>query len=107
MKALCERMSVEMFPAVRALIARELVDALGFSQIEAARKMGLTQPAVSQYRSELRGSKVKVLKGNLKIFSRIQESARILAKSRKKDNSELSAKMLCDICKEIRDQGLI
>ncbi len=106
MKALCERMSAEMFPAVRALIAKELVDSLGFNQLETARKMGLTQPAISQYRNELRGVRVKVLKGNLKIFSRIQESARLIAKSRKRDNTKLSEEIMCSVCKEIRGQGL-
>lgn len=107
MKSVCEQMSAEMFPAVRALIAKELVEALGFSQVEVAQKMSITQPAVSQYQNELRGTKAKILKGNLRVFSLIQEAARVLAKSKRKDNSQLSGELLCNICKEIRGQGLL
>ena len=106
MRSVCDRMSKEMFPAVRALVARELVDVYGFSQRDAAFRMGLTQPAISQYRNNLRGSKVRLLKGNLKVFSLIQEAAASLAKSRKRDNREMIERDLCRICKEIRGQNI-
>jgi predicted transcriptional regulator len=55
MRTKCERAVADIFPVARALIARKLVEVYGISQTAAARKMGLTQPAVSQYVKEIRG----------------------------------------------------
>jgi len=43
-------------PALRALVARSLVTKHGFSQRQAARKMGVTQATVSNYIREKRGT---------------------------------------------------
>jgi len=55
MKSTCETVAQEIFPGVRALIAKKLVEVYGFSQTEAAKKLGLSQPAISQYKKNLRG----------------------------------------------------
>ena len=51
----CEKMVHGVFPVARSLIAKKLTEVYGMSQTEAARKMGLSQPAVSQYRKDVRG----------------------------------------------------
>jgi predicted transcriptional regulator len=51
----CERAAGDVLPRARALIARKLVDVYGLSRTEAAKRMGLTQPAISQYVKETRG----------------------------------------------------
>lgn len=47
----------ELVPAMRAYIAKKLVEAYGLSQKQAAQKLGTTQPAISQYKRGIRGSK--------------------------------------------------
>ncbi len=47
----------EVIPAMRAFIAKKLVEAYGLSQKQAAQKLGTTQPAISQYKRGLRGHK--------------------------------------------------
>lgn len=103
MKPFCELVVQEIFPAVRALIAKELMFSLNYTQMEAGEKMGVTQPAISQYQRELRGKKVKLIKENEKVSSLIKQSAKELAKS----NNPYNSIVLCNICKEIRKTGLL
>lgn len=54
----------EVIPAMRAFIAKKLVEAYGLSQKQAAQKLGTTQPAISQYKRGLRGYKSASLFAN-------------------------------------------
>lgn len=92
-----------IFPAIRALIAKELMENLNHTQNETAHLMGITQPAISQYRHELRGKKVAILEGNTSVSSLISQSAKSLAKKDRNENSGI----MCSICREIRAQGLL
>jgi len=89
----CEYMVREIFPSLRAMIAKDLVSDYGMSQGEAASLIGITQPAVSQYMRSLRG------KGALQeepVRQAIKEISRGLhAKTIGKD--DLPAKF-CEIC---------
>lgn len=51
----------EVIPAMRAYIAKKLVEAYGLSQKQAAQKLGTTQPAISQYKRGVRGYKAASL----------------------------------------------
>lgn len=55
MRPPCEIVVKEVLPALRAILVRDLVRRHRLSQVEVARKLGVTQPAVSQYLSFLRG----------------------------------------------------
>jgi len=57
MKTPCEEVIKEVIPTIRALIAKDLCLKYGFTQIEAAKKLGITQAAISQYISLKRGGK--------------------------------------------------
>ncbi len=103
MRPYCEIMVTDVFPMIRALMAKELTENLGFTQAEAANKMGLTQPAISQYKKEMRAAKIDILENNEKIMQYITDGARQLANSKKPAQSTL----LCDICREIRTSGLL
>ena len=54
MKLPCQSIVWNVLPAIRAAIAEELI-ALGVSQLEAARLLEMTPPAISQYRTGKRG----------------------------------------------------
>lgn len=54
MKTIFDLVSQEALPLVRAMTTRSLLDN-GFSQKQIADKLGLTQPAISQYKNKLRG----------------------------------------------------
>jgi predicted transcriptional regulator len=57
MRMKCEAAVRDVFPVARAMIAKNLVDVYKFSQIQASRRMGISQPAISQYRKNIRGSR--------------------------------------------------
>lgn len=103
MRPYCEIMVTDVFPVIRALMAKELTENLGFTQAEAAHKMCLTQPAISQYKKEMRAAKIDILESSEKIMLYIKDGARQLANSKKPAQSGI----LCSICREIRTSGLL
>ncbi len=76
MRLLCEVIAFDILPAARALIAKRLTDTYGFSQKEAAEAMGLTQPAVSQYKSNARGHKIEAFTGSPEAMMAMDELAK-------------------------------
>ncbi len=53
----CEIIGKYVLPVFRSMLARELVQKYGLSQTDAAKKLGTTQAAVSQYLSSKRAYK--------------------------------------------------
>ena len=89
MKLPCERF-VEKLPVLRALITNEIVTTFGLTQEQAARKLGITQPAISQY---LKGSRGRSNLANKKL----KLEARKIAKSIIEGKSKFP-KTVCSIC---------
>jgi hypothetical protein len=52
--------SKSVIPAIRAMVVRRLVDEHGMTQLQAARLLGITQPAVSKYMHNKRGVAIKL-----------------------------------------------
>ena len=103
MKPFCEIMVGDVFPAVRAIIAKELTETLNYTQSDTARIMGVTQPAISQYKKEFRGTKVKILLDNEHINLALRQAARKLTTLK----SPFDSHIMCDLCLEIRNEGLL
>ncbi len=93
----------DIFPTVRALIARELMETFNYNQAETALKMGVTQPAISQYTRELRGKRAKLLEGNTVVSSSIASAAKMLAKAK----NPFESGILCTVCRDIRRSGIL
>ena len=55
-----ELASKSVIPAIRALIVKRLVEEHGMTQQEAAKLLGVTQPAVSKYLHEKRGAAIRL-----------------------------------------------
>lgn len=105
MKPFCEIIVADILPALRALIAKELTDTYDLSQTEVSKKLGITQPAISQYKSELRGYRVKLLKSNKNTMKFIKELAKQIASGEIK-SFDIHRK-LCEICMVIRKEKII
>lgn len=105
MKPICEVMVLEVLPGMRAMVARKLVEKHGFSQKVAAERLGTTQPAISQYKRELRGHKVKIFKNNPKVLEMMDSIAKRTA------SGELSQDQItlefCSVCKFMRSSGIV
>lgn len=101
----CETASKVVIPAIRAYIARELVESYDLKQDEVAKILGMTQSAVSKYTSHSRGSLLRI--------DRIKEVQPLLAElvaltATEKDVSrkELLEK-LCQTCQAVRKTGIM
>ena len=101
MKPFCEIMVNDVFPTIRALITKEL-RRMGYTQVEIATMLSITQPAISQYSRELRGKKARVLEENQKVRERIRSAARTIARS-----SGMYASEMCGICKTLREERVL
>ncbi|MBI4181778.1 MAG: helix-turn-helix domain-containing protein [Candidatus Aenigmarchaeota archaeon] len=74
MRTVFEIMSQEVLPCVRAQAAKKLMET-GLSQKQIAERLGLSQPAISQYKRDLRGRKTGVFAD----YPRLLEEARQIA----------------------------
>ena len=92
-----------MIPALRAMVARELIEEYGLKQEQVAVRLGVTQAAVSKYRHQVRGEAVQ-----LDSAAEVQTISKAIASmlSQSPDPIAVSQK-LCQACTDIRALGLM
>jgi hypothetical protein len=78
-----ELASKSVIPAIRALIVRRLVEEHGMTQQEAAKHLGVTQPAVSKYLHQKRGAAIR-LNGIREIDQATNEIANLVSSKKAK-----------------------
>ena len=105
MKPFCEVIVAKILPAMRAIITKELMQTYKLNQTEVAKKLGITQPAISQYNRELRGYRVKLLQSNKKIMNEIKKLTDDIASGSTK--SKKIPEKFCEICLKIRKEKII
>lgn len=104
MKPLCELVSGQVLPTIRAMVVKDLVRRYELSQVEVAKKLGITQPAVSQYLSALRG-KSELEKKLMKSIGRdIRSLADDVANGRLSQADVV--RRYCAICGLIKRKGI-
>ena len=105
MKPHCEVVVYHVLPTIRAMVAKELIEKYGFTQKDAAMKMGLTQPAISQYYKNARGHNTKILESNKEISRMIDAISEGLAKNT--IDIGKAAMMFCEICDEVQKSDIL
>jgi hypothetical protein len=102
----CEVIAKYVLPAFRSLIAKELLEKHGFTQVAAAKKLGTTQAAISHYFSSKRGEKyVKLLENRPLIKSMIQDiTDRLVAGT---ISSIEMKERLCALCSSIQNHSIL
>lgn len=100
MKPPCEIVSRYVLPAIRALIARRLIEQYGYTQLDTAKILGMTQSAMSRYIALERGGKIKVTK---KINKLINDIAKNIVKGNL--SQEKLIKKLCYTCETFKKSG--
>jgi len=99
----CEVASKSVIPALRAMIARELIVGFGLKQEQVALKLGVTQAAVSKYRHQVRGEAVE-----LEAASEVQAMSKEIALMLSQNPNPLAvSQILCQACTDIRALGLM
>ena len=79
MKPPCEVIVKQILPAIRAALVKDLMERHKLNQVEIAERLGITQPAVSQYRSQLRGSSYSELFKRREIANGLRKLADAIA----------------------------
>ena len=100
----CEVAVKCLLPVVRAMMAKQLVNEHGLKQAEAAKILGVSQPAISLYCRKIRGKAIDLEKDQ-DVKGLVRKMSDALAKK------ELAQKELvqtyCKICRTIRAKGLL
>ncbi|MEM2319009.1 MAG: hypothetical protein QW142_06315 [Candidatus Bathyarchaeia archaeon] len=100
----CEVAVKGLLPPVRAALAKQLMTKHGLKQVEAARLLGVSQPAISLYNRKMRGKALDLEKDKT-IEKLIEELADALAKGGV-SHKDFTLKF-CEICKAARAKGLL
>ncbi len=99
----CEIASKSVIPALRAMVARELIEEYGLKQEQVAARLGVTQAAVSKYRHQVRGEAVQ-LESAPEVRTISKSIASMLSAN---PNPIAVSQKLCQACTDIRALGLM
>lgn len=100
----CEVAVKCVLPSVRAMVAKELVTKHNLRQEEAAKLLGLSQPAISLYYRKMRGTAID-LENDIEVGKLVENLAASLAKHQLSHKDFIPA--FCEICRTIRAKGLM
>ncbi|NWG10703.1 hypothetical protein HXY33_02985 [Candidatus Bathyarchaeota archaeon] len=100
----CEVATKCILPAVRAMIAKELMVTHNLKQAEAAKLIGVSQPAISLYNRRMRGKAID-LENDKEVGILIENFASLLIKGNISHKDFIPA--FCEICRTIRAKGLM
>ena len=100
----CEVAVKCVLPAVRAMIAKELMAKYQLKQVEVAELLGVSQPAISLYFRKRRGKAIN-LANESDIVNLIENLAASLVKDKLPPRAFIP--MFCEICRTIRAKGLM
>ena len=91
-------------PSVRAMVANELMTNHSLKQAEAAKLLGISQPAVSLYQQKLRGNSID-LGSDAEISAMVNQHAEALVSGTRTYEDLLLS--FCEICRTIRSKGFM
>lgn len=100
----CEVAVKSIIPAVKALLAKELLENHGMKQSQVAKILGISQSAVSKYQANVRGHVIKIEDID-EIRAQIDDMI-VLLTQRKNQRTEF-LKLFCQTCITIREKGLM
>lgn len=100
----CEIAVKCVLPSVRSMIANELTNKYSLKQAEAAKLLDISQPAISLYKTKLRGTALN-LEGDPDIAALVGKHADYLIKGAATQKEKLLS--FCGICRLIRAKGFL
>ena len=100
----CEVIVRSTIPALRAILARELVNNYGLTQEETARILNVTQAAISYYMRKIRGDVL-----NVETIPKVKSKSKRIAKSLINGNLSKTdlTKNICELCWIIRTSKIM
>ena len=100
----CEVGVKTVLPAVKAIMARSIVEKHGLNEKQTADLLGLSQSAVSRYIGRERGN-LLAIEGTTEVVALIDQMVTHLIKQ--PDNKNEILKLFCQTCTAIREKGLM
>jgi uncharacterized protein len=100
----CEVGVKTVLPAVKAVMARSIVEKHGLNEKQTADILGLSQSAVSRYVGRERGNLLNI-EGTPEVLALIEQMVTHLIKA--PDNKTEILKLFCQTCTTIREKGLM
>ena len=102
MSTSCESVARHILPLYRSFVAKELIEKYNYTQVQAAKKLGTTQAAISQYMTSKRGH--KRITNYDEIAPLVQKTATKVAKRIATMNisPEEFSESLCELCKSLQ-----
>jgi predicted transcriptional regulator len=100
----CEVGVKAVLPAIRALMARTIVEKHGMKEKQAGEILGLSQSAISRYTSKNRGNTITI-ENVPEVQTLIDQMINMLIHNAHQKNEILE--LFCQTCKIIREKGLI
>ena len=91
-------------PSVRAMVASQLMNNHNLNQGQAAKLLGISQPAISLYQKKLRGNSLD-LWGDSEVTASVTKQAAFLANGLAGQRNNLA--WFCAICKTLRAKGYL
>ena len=101
----CEVSVKTILPAVKAIMAREIVSNRGLNEQQTAELLGLSQSAVSRYVNKERGNNPLALESSHEILELINQMITSLIKE--PNNKMQTLRLFCQTCQTIREKGLM
>ncbi len=100
----CEVGVKTVLPAIKALLARTIVEKHGMKEKQAAEILGLSQSAISRYVTKGRGN-IIAIENVAEVQTLIDQMTAFLM--HKPDQKMEILKLFCQTCKIIREKGLM
>jgi predicted transcriptional regulator len=94
----------KVLPAVKAIMARSILEKHGLNEKQTADLLGLSQSAVSRYVGRERGNLLSI-ENTIEVITLIDQMVIHLIKE--PDNKAAILKLFCQTCQTIREKGLM
>ncbi|MGD6853351.1 MAG: transcriptional regulator [Candidatus Bathyarchaeia archaeon] len=101
----CEIGVKTVLPAVKAIMARSIVQKHGYSEKQTANLLGISQSAVSRYVGRERGHNLLIIENTSEVLALIDEMVTSLIKQ-PADKAKV-LELFCKTCAVIREKGLM
>jgi len=95
LKTFCEVYVRSILPALRTLLAKELISNYSKTQMEAAKILGITQASINYYLYGKRASKITKALENI---PEVRNTVRMLAKKIAKNGNTMAYEIFCGFC---------
>jgi len=100
----CEVGVKTVLPAVKAVMARSIIEKHGLNEEQTAKLLGLSQSAVSRYVGRERGNLLPI-ENSTEVLALIDQMVTFLIKE--PNNKENILNLFCQTCTAIREKGLM